>query len=118
MIDFTAAEHPEDPTVRVIAISGKLDNESSEYFFNCIEDQIKDGHTRLILDCSQLEYVSSMGLGSLMRTHSRMKKHMGDVKIAAMQDFVAEAFRIVGFEKILHLYESVDDAKGAFSASV
>ena len=43
-----------------------------------------------------------------------MKKHMGDVKIAAMQDFVAEAFRIVGFEKILNLHDSVEDAQSAF----
>lgn len=115
MIDFTATDHPDDSSIRVITISGKLDNESSEYFFSYIEEQVAEGHKRLILDCKDLEYISSMGLGSLMRTHSRMKKHLGDVKIAAMQNFVAEAFRVVGFEKILHMYETVEEAQADFT---
>lgn len=117
MIDFTSDTHPEDPSIRVVMISGKLDNETSEHFFSRIEEEITQGHKQLILDCSKLEYISSMGLGSLMRTHSRMKKHMGDVKIAAMQPFVAEAFRAVGFEKILALHDSVDEAQASFTSA-
>jgi anti-anti-sigma factor len=113
MIDFATRDIP-DTDIRVVTMTGKLDNESSEYFFTFIEEQVAGGHKKLVLDCENLEYISSMGLGSLMRTHSRMKKHMGDVKIAAMQDFVAEAFRIVGFEKILNLHDSVEDAQSAF----
>ena len=114
MIEFTARNHPENKSVRVITISGKLDEDSCDYFFGWIEDQIQAGHRQLILDCSGLEHINSMGLGLLIRAHSRMKKHMGNVKIAALQSFVAEAFRIVGFDKILHLYESVDRAQKAF----
>ncbi len=114
MIDFTTKDLP-DTDIRVVMITGKLDNDSSEYFFSFIEEQVTDGHKKLVLDCENLEYISSMGLGSLMRTHSRMKKHMGDVKIAAMQSFVAETFRLVGFEKILNVYDSVESATAAFA---
>ncbi len=117
MIEFTADAHPEDPSIRVVTISGKLDNESSEHFFLRIEEEITQGHKQLILDCSNLDYISSMGLGSLMRTHSRLKQHMGDVKIAAMQPFVAETFRAVGFEKILELHDSVSDAQASFTSA-
>ncbi len=113
MIDFTTRDIP-DTDIRVVVITGKLDNDSSEYFFSFIEEQVVDGYKNLVLDCENLEYISSMGLGSLMRVHSRMKKHMGDVKIAAMQSFVADTFRIVGFEKILNVYDNVEAAKDAF----
>ena len=115
MIEFSLAPLPDDSGIQVISVSGKLDTDTSEEFFAFIEEQIAAGNKRLILNCEKLEFISSMGLGSLMRTHSRLKKHMGDVKIAAMQDFVAETFRAVGFEKILALHSTVDDAQASFA---
>ena len=40
--------------------------------------RVVDGCEKMILDCGELSYISSMGLGMLMRVHSKMKKKGGE----------------------------------------
>ncbi len=72
-----------------------------------------DGNKKLILNCGQLTYISSMGVGILVQVHSRMKKIGGEVKLAAVQSGVAQILSVVGFNRIFHIYCTVDEAIAA-----
>jgi anti-anti-sigma factor len=41
------------------------------------------GVDKIIVDCSRLEYISSYGIGVLVRLHKALMARGGDVKIAA-----------------------------------
>ena len=45
-----------------------------------------------------------------MRNHSRMKKPGGNVKPARIEKAVADIFATGGFERILQLYPTIDEA--------
>ena len=74
MIDWNSKEVGENGEILVFELSGRLDAIHCDYLFSVLESRIEDGRTKLILDCSDLEYISSMGLGMLMRVHSRMNQ--------------------------------------------
>ncbi len=114
MIDFTSYDCEDDPTIHVVDLEGNLDGETAEYFSKCIQDIIDEGRTKLIINCVKLEYISSLGLAMLMRVHSRMKKHGGDVRVARLAGVVADALSISGFDRILKMYPSVGDAASSF----
>ena len=114
MIDFGTYKLKPDDEVLVIGLSGQLDTESCEYFLSCLEGEIKDGHIQLIVDCRNLEFISSMGLGMLLRAHSRMKKHGGDVKLARVGGTVAKVMQTVQLDKLLKIYPTVREARATF----
>ena len=63
--------------ILVMELTGRMDEHTAEFLFNRLESIIKKGQVKLILDCRQLEHISSVGLGTLVRIHSRVKAKGG-----------------------------------------
>lgn len=99
--------------VRVI-LAGILEESNCKHLLDYAEEQIRGGCKKLILDCGQISFISSMGLGTLVRINTRMKKTGGDVKLAALQSPVAEVLRVSGLHLIFETYPTSDDAIAAF----
>lgn len=113
MIDFEYRKVGKDKDIVSVVLFGKLNEENCQYLFECVEDQIREGRTKMILDCARLDYISSMGLGTLVRVHARMKKLGGDVKLAALQNTVVQIISVVGMNRFFHIHPTVEDAIAA-----
>ncbi len=112
MIDFKSQVLDDD--VLLVQLSGKLDSAAADDFFSRIDEKMQEGYQRMIIDLQDLEFVSSLGLGMIVRTHSRMKKQGGNVKLARIEGAVADIFRVVGFDQILRIYPTVEEAQVSF----
>lgn len=112
MLTFTTTDR--DPDIIILGLNGELDPYSTPDFVACVEDMIEKGHRRIIVDCADLKYVSSVGLGALVRVHARMKKLDGDVKVTGLRGPVADVFRITMLFKVFSMFESIDDAVADF----
>ena len=115
MINFNSYQWENADNVLVVELSGKLDTDSAETFFTQLEKEVEDGHINLIFDCKELEFISSLGFGMMIRAHSRMQKANGAVKFARLEGFIAEAFHVVGFHKLFENYSTVEEAVKSFS---
>jgi len=113
MINFRYEKVGKNKDIMAVVLSGTLDENNCAYLLDCVEEEILEGRKKLILDCGDLTFVSSMGLGMLVRVNSRMKKLGGDVKLAAVQAAVAQVLSVVGLNRIFQIYSSVDDAIAA-----
>ena len=114
MIDYETYRAGTNNNVLVIVVSGRLDNDGSKFFFDCVESHIEDGNINIVLDCDSVDYISSMGLGTLVRAHSRMQKRGGNVRLARVHSVVADALSVVGLDRLLHMYPSVEAACESF----
>jgi anti-sigma B factor antagonist len=87
-----------DDGTLTITLGGKMDTLSSPE----LEKELTDlsGVTRLILNLSNLTYVSSAGLRVILMAHKKMKKQ-GELRIVHPAPFVKEVFDMTGFSKIL-----------------
>ncbi len=110
MFNFRYEKVGKNHDIVAVVLSGTLDESNCTYLIDCVEDEILDGRKKLILDCGQLEFISSMGLGMLVRINARMKKLGGDVKLAAVQSTVAQILSVVGLNRIFQIYATVSDA--------
>jgi anti-sigma B factor antagonist len=113
MFNFHYEEVGKNQDIVAVVLTGTLDENSCDYLLSCVEDRILEGRKKLILDCGQVTYISSMGLGTLVRVNSRMKKNGGDVKLALVKGTVAQVMGVVGLNRIFQLYPSIDDAIAA-----
>jgi anti-sigma B factor antagonist len=114
MIDWTSETFGNDGEIQVLRLVGRVDASCCDYLFSVLESRIEDGQKKLILDCDQVDFISSVGLGMLIRAHARMKKHGGDVRLAALQGGVAEVVHLTGLNQVFKLFPSVEEAVGSF----
>src|SRR5579859_8194950 len=93
--------------VRVVALSGRIDNATSEMFRTDLGPHVAEcrvGGDRLVLDFSGVEYISSVGLRVLMLAARQSREQGGTIAIAALQPVVREIFEISRFNVVFPCY--------------
>ena len=55
------------------------------------------------LDCSRLEYISSAGLGVLLKTQKRLMAGGGKLRLAKVNKHLQDVFRYSGFDQIFEI---------------
>lgn len=106
--------HELDRSVVILSADGGLNQDTAGEFVKQLETLVETGVTQIIVDCTQLEYISSYGIGTLVRLHTKLKRHGGDVKIAAPRSMVLNTLTMMGMGKIFGIYPDVNRARLAF----
>ena len=83
----------------IVFVSGRLDTITAPQLESDLKDSI-EGITSLILDFSDLSYISSAGLRVLLSTQKQMLKQ-GKMVIRNVNEAISEVFEITGFTEIL-----------------
>ena len=55
------------------------------------------------LDCSELDYISSAGVGVIMETYKRLLKEGGRLTLVRMTPKVRNVFRYAGLDRVLQI---------------
>jgi anti-anti-sigma factor len=55
------------------------------------------------LDCSQLEYISSAGLGVLLKTQKRLLAADGKLRLAGLKPHIVDIFTYSGFDQLFEI---------------
>ena len=67
-------------------------------------DRVKDlADQNLIIDCKEMEYISSSGLRFFMQLKRNSEQRGGSVKLCNLNEDVEEIFRLSGFHHIFSL---------------
>ncbi len=103
-----------DPNALIVTVDGGLDRTTSVQFVDAIEKMIATGLCHIIVDCGKLRYISSYGIGTLIRLHKRMRKRGGDVKLASLHGVVWDVLRTASLDKVFNIYPNVERARLAF----
>ena len=86
-------------TELTVALQGRLDTVTAPE----LETELKtalEGVTALVIDLSELEYISSAGLRVLLSAQKTMNKQ-GEMKVIHVNETVMEIFEVTGFSDIL-----------------
>jgi anti-anti-sigma factor len=105
--------------VLVVHVQGQIDSTTAPPLHDRLDDNIDAGYTYLVLDLSDVPYVSSAGLRvlSLALKRVRQSETGGELCLAGLSDTVEYAFRISGFNQLFYIYESVSEAVTAMAVS-
>ena len=85
-----------------IEIEERIDTVTAPEFENEINDELGNFDS-LILDFTNLEYISSAGLRVLIATQKKLKPEDIPMVIKNVNDTISEIFRMSGFDKILKI---------------
>lgn len=88
-------------TETVICLSGQLDTLSSPDFEKEIVKILEGDAKKVILDGSELTYISSAGLRLLLILQKKMSQKGGTFVLKNIQSSIMEIFKITGFTSFL-----------------
>ncbi len=83
------------------ALEGRLDTTTAPELERELKNDL-DGATRLTLDFSKLDYISSAGLRVLLSAHKAMSRK-GGMTVTNVNEMVREVFEVTGFSDILNI---------------
>lgn len=95
----------------VIALIGEIDASSSIELDLAIAKSVGEGFTKILVDCSALEYISSAGLGVFMSYIEEFKDRNIKMVLFGMNDRVANTFSILGLNELLQIGKDKVQAK-------
>lgn len=102
----------------VLHVKGRLDQDNCEAFrqelMKSVEGCARDGGV-VVLDLSELEYVSSAGLRCFLLASRQAKTQHGRICVAQMQPLVAEIFAIGHFNLLFQTFPTIREALAAAS---
>lgn len=96
--------------ILIYSIGGSLDTNTSPTLEERIMDAIGNGTNKMIIDFSNLDYISSAGLRVLNKTTKKLKHNEGTIVLCSMQDYIKEVFEIAGFDYFITIVPTMDDA--------
>jgi anti-sigma B factor antagonist len=82
-----------------VVIAGRLDAAqcaAAQAFLDKVEGTVT-------LDCSRLEYISSAGLGVLLKTQKRLLAKGGKVRLSGVSSHLRDIFIYSGFDQIFEI---------------
>jgi anti-sigma B factor antagonist len=103
-----------DGDILAIILDGDLDSVSAPGFNRQIQEHLDAGHTKIIIDCRKMGYISSLGIGSLVALQTKLRRKGGVVKLAAIFGRAMEVMRLVHLDKMFDIYGDLEFARESF----
>jgi anti-sigma B factor antagonist len=91
--------------VSVITLRGTVETTNAAGLEDTLQRVIDDHCYRIVVDLSDVSYVSSAGWGIFISEIKRIRRNGGDIKLAAMRPEVREVFELLEFNSILRPFE-------------
>ncbi len=108
MIDITKNV---DDGVLVLGVVGDVDASSSIELDNAIKEALEEGSQKIIVNCKNLSYISSAGLGVFMSYIQELESKNVKMVICHLNEKVEGVFQILGLDQLLKIVSSEDEAK-------
>ena len=85
----------------LLEVEGEVDAHTARKLDQALKDLLVQGHSRLVLDASQMGYISSAGLRVVLFAHREARQLGGEVRLFGLNAQVRRVFEIAGFDKLL-----------------
>jgi anti-sigma B factor antagonist len=109
MSDFKI-ELRERDTVNVLELKGYLDAHTAPRLEEAFQNLLGSSRYNIVVNCRDLSYISSAGLGVFMAFIEDVRDNKGDIKLTNMSPKVYNVFDLLGFPL---LYEILNDEQDA-----
>ncbi len=101
--------------IRALMPKGHIDSHNAKEFEDRVVRSIDAGATKVLIDFSDVEYISSAGLRVLLIAAKRLQSSGGKFAISSVQEKVLEIFEVAGFSRVLSIHDTQDAAIASMS---
>jgi anti-sigma B factor antagonist len=101
--------------VAVVDLIGRLiGSDNAGALSDRVSRLVADGHTHVVLNLSQLNYMDSSGLGEMVSCYSRVRKAGGAIRLAGTTARIHDLLAITRLVTVFECYDTEDLAIASF----
>jgi anti-anti-sigma factor len=105
-----------NPRITLLTPQGRLDASGVRPFEIELQEHLAAGRIHLLVDMSQVAYVSSVGLRMFLKVMRDTHRRGGVLRLCQLNPRVLEIFQIAGFDRVLHIVQTREEAEQAFAS--
>lgn len=99
----------------LIKVKGRVDSATAPEFAKALETSNNNNHFNVVVDMSELEYMSSAGFRALLATQRNCKRYnRGELVLVAVPARIKEALELAGFTELFKTFDDTISAVGNF----
>lgn len=102
----------------IVEVSGYVDQSNSHELQKLFDDILESSVYKVIVDFSDLFYMSSAGWGIFVGEVKRFRDHGGDIRLAAMRPDIYDVYQMLEFYHILDDFNTVLEAAHSFDENL
>ena len=107
--------HRQTDSYDVLELDGELDAHTASQLEDELKRLINQNDHQIIVNCSELDYIASAGLGVFMAYIEDVREQGGDIKLTNMNKKVYNVFDLLGFPTLYDILEDEKDAVKKFN---
>jgi len=100
--------------IAILMPKGRIDSITANEFDTKITELLDSGQTKVIIDFSGTDFISSAGLRILLLKAKLAKSLKGKIVLSTMSQSISEVFEVSGFSTLFTIFKTVDAAEKAF----
>ena len=109
MSDFKI-HHRDGEGFSVIELKGYLDAHTAPTLESTFQKLLSDKKYNIVVNCRDLSYISSAGLGVFMAFIEDVRRNHGDIKLTNMTPKVYNVFDLLGFPILYEIFKDEQEA--------
>ncbi len=109
MSEFKIAQREKD-SVNVLELKGYLDAHTAPKLEEAFQSLLQNRRYRIVVNCRDLSYISSAGLGVFMAYIEDVRMNDGDIKLTNMSPKVYNVFDLLGFPLLYEIFKDEQEA--------
>ena len=114
MSDFSI-ERSEHGDVDVLYLAGQLDAHSFPKLQETLESLGSESRARVVLECRDLDYISSAGLGVLKKMSREFREQEGDIRLSSLTPKIRNVVDLLGFSQVIRVFPGSEEAISSYA---
>src|SRR5574341_327150 len=100
--------------ISVIDVNGDIDFREMILIKNMIGSLIEKDRTKVVLNLKAVDHINYLSIGVLLERLRILRTLNGDLKLAGMNTYLRDIFKVVGMDQFFEEYNSLEDAIESF----
>ncbi|MBI3270532.1 MAG: anti-sigma factor antagonist [Planctomycetes bacterium] len=103
-----------EKVILVLDVNGSLDSRTFPYFEKFLSKLMDAGFFNIVVNCANLTYISSAGMGVFLGLAQRARDNRGDFCLTVLPERIKQIVNLLGLPKMIRVYDVERGALGSF----
>jgi anti-sigma B factor antagonist len=99
-----------EDSAAVIVLAGDIDLHHAPVVHQALVDVCEDKPELLVINLSEVEYMDSSGVGTLVEVFRRVKAYRGKLSLCGLNERVRSIFEITKLDQFFKIYKTEEEA--------
>ena len=105
----------QDGVITIVDLSGRISlGEGSALLRQTVRALLDEGHTRIILNLGDVNYIDSSGIGELVSGFTAVRNRGGELKLLSLTKKVNDLLQLTKLFTVFDVYNDETTAVGSF----